>query len=202
MSLFSRFVRPSPLEEELHELYTGLLVMAFGMTEEEAKEGVSQGIAKCKREGKAEETADLPMDFGDRLIEAARVGKLSAKGYVDRIRCEGVTDKDIREWWNQPDLSRRMMGWQDLIARIHCFESIKENEGLSEEVAASRVRKLFPSYGKCDDTGKRPDEDRPLPEELRNRVNAFRSSCETVEEISGFTSFNAFVRDAIRKGLI
>ena len=108
----------------------------------------------------------------------------------------------IREWWNMPDLARRMVLLSEDTFRHAVFLHAQEEDGLTPEEAAARVRRKFPMYGNPDDNRSPSGEDRPLPHELRGRIDAFRqrhTAQEIDAEIAGFSSYNAFVRDAIRR---
>jgi len=82
--------------------------------------------------------------------------------------------------------------------------------GLSEdeeEKVAAKLRKTFPMYGDPDNTKVISGDDRPLPHELRGRVDRWRIKIingqgeqELKEKLNRFSTFNAMVRDEIRKG--
>ena len=80
MSFFSQQfgADPSVLERQLHDMYTERFSTLGGQTPREAEQMVSKAIVRCKQASKAEGTADLPADYGDRLIEAARMGEPEA----------------------------------------------------------------------------------------------------------------------------
>jgi len=102
------------------------------------------------------------------------------------------------------DLEKRMMVEVDKWSGFALFSKLREN-GLNEEEAGKRVKKSRPIFGDPDDahvTG----EDRPLPHELRNRINIYvekRSQADPEKlkkEIAESSSFNALIRKEIRKG--
>jgi hypothetical protein len=207
MSLFSRLFggRQSAIEREIYQIYVQMLCMVAGYSPADAEQAVSEAIAMCKQQGAAEGTADLPEDFGDRVIEAARMGEPKSQRIVAKARREGATDDDIKEWWNLPDLSRRMVLWSENIFRYSVFLHAKNDDGLSAEDAAARVHKMFPIYGDPEDTSKLPSDNRPLPDELRGRVDSFKQlhGAEYIaDQTKNFSSYNAFVRSAIRNGLL
>ena len=207
MSLFSRLFggRQSAIERELHNMYAQMLCMVPGYSPLDAEQAVSEAITMCKQQGAAEGTADLPEDFGDRLIEAARMGEPKSQRIVDKARRAGATDDDIKECWNLPDLSRRMVLWSENTFRYSVFLHAKNDEGLSAEDAAARVHKMFPIYGDPDDTSKLSGENRPLPHELRGRVDSYtqvHGAEHIADQVKNFSSYNAFVRHAIETGSI
>src|SRR5205807_3301252 len=124
----------------------------------------------------AEGTADLPETFGDRLVEAAHIGEPKSQRIVQKARREGATDDDIREWWNLPDVSRRMVIWSENLFRYSVFLHATHEDGLSAEDAAARVHRMFPIYGDPEDTSKLSGENRPIPHELRGRVDSYKQA--------------------------
>lgn len=195
----------SQLQRELQEIYTQMLCRVAGYTPTQADQTVSEAIATCKKQGKAEGTSDLPEDFGNRLIEAARMGEPKSKRIVEKARREGATDDDIKEWWNLPDLSRRMVLWSENTFRYSVFLHAMNDDGLSAEKAAARVHKMFPIYGDPEETSTLSGENRPLPHELRGRVDAYKQlyGAEYIaEQVKKYHSHNAFVRHAVQKGII
>jgi hypothetical protein len=48
-----------------------------------------------------------------------------------------------------------------------------EEDRLSEEEAAKEVKKYFPIFGDPDDTSTSSGDDRPLPCELKDRINIY-----------------------------
>lgn len=207
MSFFSRFLggRQSKLERELHDMYANMLCTVAGYQPAQAEQTVSEAIAMCKQEANAEGTANLPEGFGDRMIEAASIGEPKSKRIIDRARQEGATDDDIREWWNLPDLCCRMVVWSENLFRTSVFLSAIEDDGLSAEDAAARVHQIFPLYGDPEDTSKLSGDNRPIPHELRSRVESYhqmRGAEYIADQVKGFSSYNAFVRHAIQEGLI
>lgn len=207
MSLFSRLFRgrQSAIERELHEMYVQMLCMVAGYSPADAEQAVSEAIAMCKQQGAAEGTADLPEDFGDRMIDAARMGEPKSQRIVEKARREGATDDDIKEWWNLPDLSRRMVLWSENIFRYSVFLHAKNDDGLSADDAPARVHKTFPIYGDPQDTSKLSGDNRPLPHELRGRIDSYKQVHDAeyiADQVKNFSSYNAFVRHAIQNGLI
>ena len=207
MSLHSRLSggRKSAVESELYELYTQMLCRIAGYSPLDAEQAVSEAIAICKQQGASEGTADLPQDFGDRMIEAARMGETKSQRIVVKARHEGATDDDIREWWNLPDLSRRMVLWSEDTFRYSVFLHAINEDGLSAEDAAARVHKMFPIYGDPEDISKLSGENRPLPHELRGRIDSYKQvhgADYIAGQIKNFSSYNAFVRHTIKMGSV
>lgn len=214
MSIFSKWFKysQSDIEKELEEMYSQMLSqLPTGMTLELARREVRKAIELCKEQAIKEDTVDLLNNYGDLLIRAAGSGDLNAKKIVDKAHKEGATDEDIREFWNLNDLQRRMVMWSENVHRVAMVSSLWK-PGLSEdeeEKAAAKLRKTFPMYGNPDNTRVTSGDDRPLPHELRGRVDRWRikminedSEEKIKEKLNKYSTFNAMVRDEIRKGNI
>lgn len=191
------------LEKELEDMYSAYLVqLPMGMTAEEARTSVRDAIKGCKEQAIKEGTANWSENMGDLLLEAAQVGHEKYKKIVEKARGEGATDEDIREFWNLSDLQRRMVMWSENVFRYSNFLSFRD-QGLSADEAMAETRRMFPMYGDPDDTTHTSGDDRPLPHELRGRVDGYRQKIGAVlirEKVKGFTTYNAFVREEIRMG--
>jgi predicted RNase H-like HicB family nuclease len=203
------------IEKELEETYSQMLSqLPTGMTLEHARSEVKKAIELCKEQAIKEGTNVLPDNYGDLLIQAAESGEPKAKKIVDTAHKEGATDEDIREFWNLNDLQRRIVLWSENIHRVAMASSLLkplwESGNLSkdaEEKVAAKVRKTFPMYGDPDNTRVTSGDNRPLPHELRGRIDRWRIKLITEqgeqmikEKLNSYSTFNAFVRDEIRKG--
>jgi hypothetical protein len=120
-------------------------------------------------------------------------------------RADGVTDEDIAFWWNMHDLERRLICKVDEMNRILLFEKLVKNDNVPEAEAARMVAGRFPVYGDPEHLVLGTDDDRPLPFELKWRVNRYISE-RTEKDPDGFreeaeasTSLNALLRRAIRE---
>jgi len=201
------FGSSSNLERELEEYYVPTFQMMTGMPLTQARSAFRDILKQAKEEAKNEGTLNLPRNFGDILLEKES-GDEKIKSMLAKKRKEGVTDKDIKWWWNMHDLERRIMLKVDDIHRLALFEKLREKEGLSVEEAARRIGKSFPVFGDPDDTTRTTGEDRPLPYELKDRINIYIEKRSQVDpeqfkkEIEGSSSVNSFIRKEISKGNI
>jgi hypothetical protein len=193
----------SKIEKDLENMYAKLLtVFPTGMSRGEARKAVKEAIKDCRKRAREEGTDKLPSDYGDLLLAGEKGGHPGAKGIVEKARREGATDDDVREWWNLPDVARRLVLWSEEVFRLSVFYTALD-EGVSDDRAAERVRKMYPMYGDPDDTAHTSGDDRPLPPELRGRVDRYRErvGAQVLKDRSMvFSTFNAFVRAEIRKG--
>ncbi len=209
--LFSGDITDHPnsdeVEKEVEELYSRIMFQeGTGMTQKQARVSVREAIALCKAQSIKEGTASLPNDYGDLLLKATESGDPDSKTIVDKARNEGATDDDIREYWNLPDLMRRMVHWSENVFRVS-FTMGQWDHDLSKNEAAIQIRKAFPMYGDPADVHVTSGEDRPLPQELRGRVDRWRMRIinerggdRLKAQLEKYSSFNALVREEIRRG--
>lgn len=189
------------VEKELENIYIPKLV-AEGNTLLDSKKIFARLLKIVKKESELEKTSNLPNNFGNIILRNCKNND-KAKTFVENLRKEGVRDEDIRWWWNMHDLERRIIEKLDDSIRITAFIN-NCRKGMSKAKAAESVRKLYPIYGDPKDESYAVGDNRSLPDELRNRVNAYieKKFKDIPEEVEKFTSFNAFIRNEIRKDSI
>lgn len=127
------------------------------------------------------------------------------RSFLDSIRAEGATDEDIRNYRNMTPIERAMADQLDKTNRLASYLEFVES-GMTPERAAREVYKYHPRYGDPSDTSDASGEDRPLPDDLKDRVSKYVLKM-TKSNPSGFkswlsrhSSMNALIRDAIRDG--
>jgi hypothetical protein len=217
MGLFN-FSKYNNIEKALLEQYAEMMTMIVGVSSSEARKMVEDLLDQAIEESKKEGSYYLPQNMGDIILGDAEVNDPAIKKVADAIRKnlpkkrkEGVKDKDIRWWWNLNDIERRIMLKQDDIARMYLFTHEIENstgspERKTAEVAAVKVRKFHPIYGDPGDTTHTKGKNRPLPFELKDRINIYiekrakTDSEKYKKEIQQSSTFNALVRKEIRAG--
>lgn len=206
MGVFSKlFGLSSDIEKQLEKLYVPMFQMMIGMSQSQAKNTFRDLYKQAEEEAKTEGTLNLPMNLGDILL-----GKESTDQKINAMlakrRKEGVRDEDIRWWMNRHELDRKMLMKVDDISRFALFKKLLEEDHLSEEKAACEVKKFSPIFGDPDDTSTSSGDDRPLPFELKDRINIYiqkRSQTDPEKykrEIIESSSFNALIRKEIKKG--
>jgi len=216
MGLFN-FSKYNDVEKALLDQYSQMMSM-MGMSSAEAKKMAGDMLDQAIEESKKEGTYYLPQNLGDMIFGDAGSDNPTIKKIAESIRqklpkkkAEGVKDEDVRWWWNLNDIERRIMLKQDDIARMTLFmaELEKSNESSKEKAAdkaAAKVRKFHPTYGDPDDTTHTTGDDRPLPYELKDRVNIYiekraRENSEKYKsEIEQSSTFNALLRKEIKAG--
>lgn len=194
----------SETESRLEPQYVSFFRETMNMPEEVARE-LFKAFAKEQNEAAQREGTDrLPESFGDLLLEREPTDEKVRNAFAPK-RAEGVTDEDIAFWWNMHDLERRMICKIDEMNRILLFEKLVKDSGVSEAEAARMVAGRFPVYGDPEHLVLNTDDDRPLPFELKWRINRYISD-RTQNDPDGFlkeaeasTSLNALLRRAIRQ---
>lgn len=178
---------------------------SMGVATSEARRMFREMFDRVVKDAIAEGTIDAPLDYGDLLLRRQHQDD-NVRRRLDKKRQDGVTDEDIRGWWNSHDLERRMMLAQDNVMKLAFYNKLVQGEGLTEEDALTRLRKNHPNFGDPDDTTKRTAEDRPLPVELKDRVNVYmiRRMAEDPtalkRDVEQASTYNALVRREIKLG--
>jgi len=207
MGLFSNlFGKKSNIERQLEEMYVSMYVVGKGMTQIEAQTTVRDLIKQVKEEAEKEGSGDIPENFGNILLSSEK-NDVRINNMLIAKRKEGVRNEDIKWWWNMHDLERRLLIKEDELSRMAFFiHHLKE--GKTSEESASLVMKYFPLFGNHEDTSKHSGDDRPLPYELKDRINIYiqKRASEDADnykkDIESYSSFNALIRtDLKRKNL-
>lgn len=190
MGFFSNLFKP-PLEVELERKFIPLIIRE-GVSNQQAKETFQCLLKKVKTDIKT----GVPMipNMGDYFL--ANEQDETVQRILQQRRAVGVTDDDIRAWWNLEQLERGMVQeWCDFQQNTLC-EYFKETEGLSQPDAFAKVKLMLPIYG-----GSIFPEDY-LPYELKWKVDAYlleiANDTENIQrykdEIAAAGSINVFVK--------
>ena len=214
MGIFDIFSKYNKVEKALLDLYTQLNTDLLGMSHQEAKHTANTVLDHCIEESRKEGTYDFPQDLGDIIIGIEKADNPKIKAFSDLIRQsigdlkkEGVRNEDIQWWWNLNDIERRIMIAYDKTTQIMIYRAFID-DGLSELDASEKVLESNVRYGYPDSTSYFEGDNRPLPYELKERINLFVSNRRNgdynafIKEVLTFPSFNAFIRSEIRKGNI
>lgn len=210
MGLFN-FLKYNNIEKALLDQYSQMMCMT-GISSVEAKKMVEGWLDQAIEESKKGGTYYLPQNLGDIILGDAgsdnpTIKKIagSIRQQLPKIKKEEVRDEDVRWWWNLNDIERRMMLKQDEIQRFAVFLDRLEKGDLPDK-ATEKVRKFFPMYGDPDDTSLTTGDDKPLPCELKNRINNYRlkriddNSEKYKNDIEQSSTFNALIRKEIKAG--
>lgn len=189
----------SELEKKLVKIYTDLFENSMGMSPAEANQNAKEIVQLAVDENKARGLSSYPDNMGQKMMEN--------KDYYDKVVKEGVKDEDIIWWWGLDPLEQAVMVKVDDMNKMVSFISSREN-GKEEIEAAREVRKYFPTYGDPDDTTHTKGDDRPLPYELKDRINKYvehrmmNDPDQYKEQIEKSTTMNALIRNEIKAGRI
>jgi len=199
MGIFLKILKISTdMEIHIEDRYVSMFQEIVGMSPSQAKSAFHDIIQEAKEESLKEDSPDLPENVGGFLLEK--------KSILAKKRNEGVRDQDIRWWFNMHDLERRILLKVDDVSMRSLFTKLREQDGLSEDEAAKGIRKGYPVFGDPDDTSHSTGEDRPLPYELKNRINIFvqkrlqKDPEKFKKQIEESSTFNALVREEVKKG--
>ncbi len=193
------------IEKQLEPQYVSFFQESMRMPEEIAREIFKAFAQDLKDAAQREGTDRFPESFGKILLEREQSDEKVRDAFAPK-RAEGVTDDDIALWWNMHDLERRMICKVDEMNRILLFDKLVQSNGATEPEAAQIVAKRFPVYGDPDHLVLGTDDDRPLPFELKWRINRYITEKTTAdpekfqEEVEASTSLNALLRKAVRQG--
>jgi len=194
MGLFSKY---NKVEEGILDLYTKMLSDS-GLPNATAsvQEWLDSAIEDSKREGMYNLTG-----VGDHLLEKEKIDK-KTKEKFERKRKEGVRDEDIKWWFNLDDIERRMMLKVDM-AHISTLFISELDKGKTEDEADKTVRKYHPIYGDLNDESHGTGDNRPIPFELKDRINIYIekqgiNNQEYKEKIEKSSTFNALVREEVK----
>lgn len=204
MGFFSKY---NEIEKELLETYSKIFAeMGLPDSHKMAGDILDQAIENSKKEGHYN-----LKNVGDTLLEKEKSSGNVNQNFENK-RKEGVRDEDIRWWFNLNDIERRMMLKIDEIAKTTLYLSLleKSEESSKEkaiEKALAEVAKYHPVYGDLNDERNGSGDNRPLPLELKDRINIFIEkqgigNPEFKKQIDSFSTFNALVRKEIKAGNI
>lgn len=208
MGFFNKY---SQTEQELQKTYTILISKMVGFTESEARETATAYLDAAIKEAKKLGRYDYSDDFGDLILGVTATDNAIVAEDALKIQKElfakkkdGVTDEDVRSWWNLSEVERGMILQIEDAARMATMISALR-QGKAEHKAAIQVRKCHPIYGNPKDTSVTHGNDRPLPIELKDRINKYIESqiinpIPYKNKVKETTSFNAFVRKIIEAG--
>jgi hypothetical protein len=195
----------SETEKRLEPEYVSFFRETMSMPEEVARDLFKAFVKEQKEAAHREGTDRFPESFGDILLERERTDEKVRNAFASK-RAEGVTDEEIVFWWNMHDLERRLICKVDEMNRILMFNKLVQESGIPEPEAARIVARRFPVYGDPEHLVLDTYDDRPLPFELKWRVNRYisertKNDPESFQkEVETATSLNALLRREIRQG--
>ena len=195
MRFFSKY---NETEKNLLETYSKFFA-SLGLPD--AQKVVKDILDKAIEDSKKAGRYDLK-NIGDTLLEKEKSSGQINPNFEEK-RKEGVRDEDIRWWFNLNDVERRMMLKIDEFHRMSLFiHEVKS--GKTEDEADKTVRKYHPIFGDLKDETHGSGDNRPLPLELKDRINIYIekqgiNNPDFKKKIDSFSSFNALIRNEIRE---
>lgn len=195
------------LENDLKIFYSKLLQINFAFSQKDADLSALKLIEKAKKESEKGTTKDTPKNFGDTVLNLERIGDVNVCLNLQELRNEGVTDEDIRKWWNISDLERQCVRQFSDFQNLTMYLKVKEEENLNDPaIIVKKARKFCPIFGRPVDTEHTLGVDRPIPYELGERVFRYMRKkfpaliFQYPDELVFSSSCNAFLRNEIKKG--
>ncbi len=198
MGFFSKY---NEIEKGILEHYSKFFAdMGLPDAEKTTKDFLDKAIEDSKKAGRYN-----LKNVGDTLLEKEKSSGQVNPNFESK-RKEGVRDEDIKWWFNLNDIERMMMLKIDEFHRLALFIKEKE-EGKTDDEADAVVRKHHPIYGDLNDETHGSGDNRPLPLELKDRINIYIEkqgidNTEFKKKIDSFTTLNALIRKEIRAGNI
>jgi len=198
MGFFNKY---NKIEEELLAHYSKFFAdMGLPDVEKMTKDMLDKVIEDSKKGGRYN-----LKNVGDTLLKKEKTTGQANPNFEGK-RKEGVRDEDIKWWFNLNDIERMMMLKVDEFHRLALFIKEKE-EGKTDDEADAVVRKHHPIYGDLNDETHGSGDNRPLPLELKDRINIFVekqgvNNQDLKREIDSFSTFNALIRKEIKDGNI
>jgi hypothetical protein len=129
----------SSIERRLKDVYVPAL-MQTGMSASQANDVFSGWLSQAKEESRKEDMDNLPQNFGDLLLQNEAAGP-NIQAWLAKVRREGGTDEDIRNWWNLHDLERRIMLKNDEHSRMAVVMDSLEKMGATKETVQELMDK-------------------------------------------------------------
>jgi len=120
---------------------------------------------------------------------------------------ESLVRKEDVDWWDSMTIDDcKSFEQQDNVTKVAAIQKFMEEDGLSEEEAAKKVRTNFPFYywsleQRYEEFFPLSESDAKLPYVLKDRINrALMARKIDSQSLSQSSSFNALVRQLIRSG--
>ncbi len=193
------------IEKLLEQEYVRLFE-STGMSKHEAQNHFRVALETVREEAKLSGEIDYPEKMGDYVLQTESSNE-NTRMISKKSRDGGASSEDIRWWWNLHYLERGMMIFYDNMTRMNSL-ILSVKEGMDKEGAVVHIRKIFPIYGDPTDTSNTTGDDRPLPYEIKDRINKYilkrmqHDPEHYKKEINTYSTLNALLRAEIQKGNI
>jgi hypothetical protein len=187
------------IEQALEDLYVPMYRSLIGMSLAEARSNFKEELAFIKGIIAKRGEFVVSEGYGSFLINNRRSDP--------KIGAEGVREADILWFWNMSNVERLFLTRTSEFIFMSSFLALCR-QGLTSDQARARCRQLNPIFGDPDDASIASGVDRPLPVELKDRINIFIENRHREDSpkfralMDRSSSFNAIVRMAIKNGSV
>ena len=121
---------------------------------------------------------------------------------IEKRRLFGVSDEQIRQWWNKDELERGLIKKFSEFQRMAIYSMLKRR-GMPSKEARKKVKMCFPTYGEKDLSLHLPYE---IKEKVDNYIYGLLSNPKTAvvarQQIEVAGSVNDFVVEKIEQGIV
>jgi len=193
------------MKKEFFMNYCKLLLTIPFKTEEAVKANITNIMESINNE--ANQMGINPyhsLNMGDAIYALAKQGNLDYQNMLHFAKADAAKDDDIKFWWNLNYMQRRLIIWTDSIL-FEEWQIFVIQSGKTPDQARNIVLCTSPYFSNYNAAFDMNDLDRPLPYELKERVDIYLEKYGVHNAnvaADGYSSFNAYVREQIRKGLI
>ena len=188
-------------EAELERDYVEMYMSTWDLPRADATALVRTMLSRVKTDLRA--SANQPSTLSGEEILANEKTSARLRDELAERRSDGVTDQDIL-WWHNMSLLEKGMILQDDLYNYLLFHHRKVDEGFSEDESEGLLPKHFVIYR--DESNRLQGDDRPLPIELKDRINRYLISqghSDAVglrQRVEQASSMNAFIRQEMAVG--
>ena len=201
MGLFDKLfnIAPAYPEDVQYELEYATIFESLGFTRSQARKVAKEMVKKARKMVVDRGQLHEPPNYGDWLLSLANTDA-KLKNHLDTVRAEGVTEKDIRDWWNLPPTVRTLVELGNEQNEMTAWLESMRN-GMSSKEAMVVVRRLHPIYGIAD-VSKNEGDDAPIPYELGSRVTTWRLNQAEVGTLAAMKNSQRTLNSRIREGIL
>jgi len=157
---------------------------------------IAKRIIKDAIKGAKKENFYGVLNLGDKLVKN--------KNFLNKRLKTGLTVNDIKFYWNRNAIMPFVEKAYDNLIRFSVFKNLQEKENLSSDEAIKKLRKAYIYYGIPDESHPNfQNEDADIYSEFSKRYEKWRDNTPFEKEnelAETYTTYNAMVRDLIRKG--
>jgi len=196
--LFIKKSSPTQREQELERQFMPII-----MKDIETKEQAQLIFQKLLKEVKVDlvSGSNLPSNMGDYLLKTEK-NNTPINKMIEKRRLFGVSDEQIRLWWNKDELERGLIKKFSEFQRMAIYSMLK-NQGMSAKEAGKKVKMCFPTYGE-------KDLSLHLPYEIKEKVDKYiyevlsnpQTAVVARQQIEAAGSVNDFIVEKIDLGIL